>query len=393
MRKAASKLLFIFAALLPCIGFSQNGIPQLTEGAQVSLLTCDPGQDMYNLFGHSAVRISDPTNKIDRVYNYGTFDFDEPGFVWKFTRGKLNYKLSVTPWRYFLAEYEYEGRSVYENVMNLKQEEKQKLFELLEINYLPENAYYKYDFFFDNCATRIRDIIDKAVPEIQWRDSTHEMDSTLRDLLDIYLEGSEWADFGIDLGVGMPAEAQATRWQSMFLPDFLQLELAAATFSDREGNLMTPSRALYLAPKNSDDAPLPMPLILGWAFFAVIAGATFYGFKTRKRLRGLDVTLLTITGLTGWFICFLWFGTDHEATAANLNLIWANPLYFPIVLMSGREALKKPTAIVLQVYAGIALLSVVCWAFLPQDLHVACLPLALAIGIRSFVAAKNIQKS
>ncbi len=365
---------------------AQSRIPHLSEDAVITLLTCDPGEYIYSIFGHSAIRIFDPDNRMDRVYNYGTFDFDEPGFVWKFTRGKLNYKLSVNLWRYFLEEYQYDQRSVYSNEILLTLDEKQILFENLEVNCLPENQYYKYDFFFDNCATRIRDIMDRSIPAIRWQDSSVTLDSSFRDLIDIYLLNSPWADFGIDLGIGLPADAIATHWQITFLPDFLQSEMMAASIDGRPGNLMGPTKTLYAAPVLQAENPLPLPSFLAWGIFVLVAGITFAGIRMKKKFRLFDKIFFGIVGLLGWFILFLWLGTDHIATANNLNLLWANPVLLPLPFLNSKSKMKRTAAMAFKITGSIALLCVIAWAFLPQDLHEACLPLAMAVGIRTLAA-------
>ena len=179
---------------------------QLSEGSKISLLTCSSGEELYSVFGHSAIRVNDPDNKIDLVYNYGTFDFSTSYFYFKFAHGNLNYMLASGQFRYFLPGYVMENRSVKEQILNLSQKERQKLFDAIIVNSQPENRNYRYDFFYDNCATRIRDIVLKSI-EGQYvidKESTHNM--TMRQLYGQYLNKSLWTQFGIHLLLGMKAD-------------------------------------------------------------------------------------------------------------------------------------------------------------------------------------------
>ena len=134
----------------------------LSDRSVVSLLTCSPGTELYSIFGHCAIRIHDPVNEIDKIYNYGTFDFDSPNFYMEFIKGKLFYFLSVSNFTFFKTTYIRMNRSIYEQVVDLSMDQRQSLYQYLENNHLPENRYYLYDFFFDNCATRIRDAFVKS---------------------------------------------------------------------------------------------------------------------------------------------------------------------------------------------------------------------------------------
>ena len=153
-------LYIVFLFVFIQYSFANQPIPILSENAQISLITGSPGNQLYANFGHSAVRVYDPQANIDWVYNYGTFDFNAPGFYTNFLKGKLNYYLSVYDFQHMIKTYQYYNQSLYEQVLNLNQEEKIKIFQFLNNNYLPENRYYLYDFFFDNCSSRIRDIFE-----------------------------------------------------------------------------------------------------------------------------------------------------------------------------------------------------------------------------------------
>ena len=144
---------------------AQVKFPQISKEARISLITISPGNQLYTRFGHSAIRINDPQQELDIVYNYGTFDFDTPGFYTKFLRGKLLYFLSVYSFDRMVRTYEYFNQSVYEQELNLTFEQKIAVYNFLNWNYLPDNRYYLYDFFYDNCSSRIRDVFQDVVKE------------------------------------------------------------------------------------------------------------------------------------------------------------------------------------------------------------------------------------
>src|SRR6185295_4475360 len=202
--------------------FSQ-GVP-LSEQAQISLITFGPDQEeFYEAFGHSAVRVADPGRGIDYAYNYGVFSFNQPNFYLNFTRGHLYYQLGVYVYPDFRDAYISANRFVHEQVLNLNPGQKQKIFDYLEWNAQPENQTYNYDYFFNNCSSKIRDVFaDVLKDEIQFDGSFIKTDYTIRQLTDLYLDHQPWGDLGIDIGLGSTIDRKATPYEHMFLPDYLE---------------------------------------------------------------------------------------------------------------------------------------------------------------------------
>lgn len=185
--------------------FSLNGFGQkLSPETQVSLLTISPSGELYSTFGHSAIRISDPAQMIDQNYNYGTFNFNAPGFYMKFLRGYLNYQISSYNSYVEMEYWNRENRLITEQVLNLSLSQKQKLFDFLQNNLKPENREYRYKFFTDNCSTRLRDVLQIACGDSLIFDHRLNPDSTYRQWVDKYANKNhlEWADFGMDLALG-----------------------------------------------------------------------------------------------------------------------------------------------------------------------------------------------
>ncbi|MEL6672742.1 MAG: DUF4105 domain-containing protein [Bacteroidota bacterium] len=381
-------------SILLLLGFSLWS-QTLSSQARVSLLTCEPGDELYSAFGHSALRVRDPLTNIDRVYNYGTFEFGE-GFYMKFTRGKLNYFLNSYTFRLFNREYRYYKRSFDEQVMDLDSADVQAIFDFVENNALDENKYYLYDFFFDNCATRIRDVFFDVLGEkAQWTQRA-ESGKTFRGLLDEYLDGSPWADFGIDLALGAVIDKPATKWDQMFLPDYLASNMAEVLVDNGNGqkaSLVDSKRNLYLSGFDRLKSPWYMyPVLWFGLLLAVVAFFTLRNWGGDYRGKAGDITLFSIAGIAGLILTFLTFGTDHTATAQNWNILWLLPTH----LVAGLLLIRQEKFSWLKWYwvgtAGLIGLLILGWWVFPQQFHIANVPLMLLLGLRAGVIWKKGEK-
>ena len=204
-------LLFLFIArIAPVCATSLDSV-------RISLLTCAPGTEIYALFGHTAIRYENPPKGQDWVYNYGMFNFREPNFVMRFVKGETDYQLGRIPFPYFEAEYAMRGSAVYQQVLNLTNEEKVRLISLLEDNYRPVNRIYRYNYFYDNCTTRARDKIEESIDgQVVYPDGADNV--SFRHIIHEYTDGHEWSEFGIDLCLGADADKRIDVRQQMFAP-------------------------------------------------------------------------------------------------------------------------------------------------------------------------------
>lgn len=301
-------------------------IPVLTNESTISLITCGPGPEIYSYFGHSALRVADPQLKLDRVYNYGTFDFSIPDFYTQFINGKLYYMLSVVRYQGFIPDYIAEKRFIKELPLNLTEEQKQKLFNLLEINYLPENRHYWYDFFTDNCSTRIRDIVTQAIEgKILWppEPATH---LTYRQLILPYISLNNWAKTGILLMLTAGADRESSLQGYMFLPDHMHRLFALATQDD--GSPLCKTEKVLFEPEYPK--PTGTGLLHPYTIFTILLLlAWFMGVSGRvpvKLQKAFFTVLFVISGSLGLLFCYMWFFSAHQVCHANLNLAWAFPL-------------------------------------------------------------------
>ena len=200
------------------------------------MLTILPGKEIYTMYGHSALRVVIPERNFDNVFNWGVFDFSTPNFGLKFAKGRLDYMLAVYPYDRFMQEYFREQRTVYSQRVNLLPAEKEKLLALALENMKPENVAYRYDFFYDNCATRVRDILENSVEgSLTLSENKRRENPSFRELIDNYQKPYRWLDLGIDLLLGMPADKRAGASEQMFLPDFLMSNLSDAVIVRADG--------------------------------------------------------------------------------------------------------------------------------------------------------------
>jgi len=360
----------------------------LSEKSRISIITCSPGTQVYTYFGHSAIRVVDPSQGIDIIYNYGLFDFNTPNFYSKFIRGKLNYMLGTQKYLAFQREYISSNRSFFEQVLNFDLQQKQALSNYLAKNHLPENRYYLYDFFLDNCSTRIRDAIIKS-------SSNHysvifkqrKNNKTFRQLIDPYIQIDPWLDFGIDLALGLPADRIAKPDETMFLPDGLMEAFKEAAQKNESGVSALISQEIPLFKSQEpfeQNTPFFTPKLTFWTLFFLTVLLTILGYKKGWKFMWLDLILFGMVGIFGLFLLFLWFGTDHKVTAGNLNILWANPLPILALIFLIRKWYLKPIKGYF-VTSGILMISIIiARGFIPQELHDAIIPVLLTLSLRFF---------
>ncbi len=384
------KYLFLLIILSFSLSISAQ---KLSPNAQISLITCAPGEELYSVFGHNAVRVKDPAHGIDWVYNYGTFNFDEPGFYVKFVRGKLNYMLSVGYFRNFIYSYQRQNRSVREQILNLTALQKQQMFDFLQYNARPENKYYKYDFFFDNCATRVRDVLENEFKNDLRFNSDYKDSLSFRDLLMPYLQEHYWSRFGINLILGAVIDRKATFRETMFLPDYL--EKAAAKASIKQNGTVLPlvkhTQTLFFQTENDTSTPFILrPATLFWILFIVALILSYLEIRKKKIYKIFDFIFFFTIGITGMILFLVWVATDHTAVVQNWNLIWALPTHFFIafaLLMKNKPAFLKYYFLI---SGALSILLLAFWWLIPQVFDYAIIPLILIIVLRSYGYVKTL---
>lgn len=309
---------------------------QSKDSVVVSLLTCTPGKLVYELYGHTAIRVKEVgARQSDWVFNYGTFSFNQPHFMWRFVLGETDYELGVVPYSIFYEFYVKEGRGIDEQVLNLTSTEAKRLVEALSKNLEPENATYRYNFFYDNCVTRSLRQIENAVEgTVVWPKA--DENKTLRDMVHEFSAPSPWNEFGQDLLLGAEADEKADIAKQQFAPIYAERFVTDAMIKDKGGkvrHLAAPVRTLLPAQPGvqteENDFPVSPTVVFGILLVLTIAISTAELLK-KKRYWQYDVLLMVAQGLTGCIITFLFFFSSHPAVGSNWLITLFNPL--PLVL-------------------------------------------------------------
>lgn len=323
-------IITVLAFVLLTFQWSTANQLEFGDSTRISLITCEPGEELYAKFGHTAIRVRDLQGR-DLVYNYGIFNFRTENFYLKFLLGQTDYLLGVSPTDYFLAEYRERNSTVWEQELNLTNEEKRRLINSLNVNYLPENRTYRYNFAFDNCATRPRDKIQEALEGSLIIEPAFESE-TYRELVNSFLGDSPWEELGINIVFGAEADQVARKYAYQFLPVYLMNSLHNAKVSSyaerKQKYLVMSNKTLVAASAKTIEKQSflthPLTVFLIW----LIAGAILTVAKERRSRYNkiFDSLLYFVTGLAGLLIFILTFFSEHPLVGYNFNLLWLNPL-------------------------------------------------------------------
>ena len=377
----------IFLYLLFCAAKS-HAAHKLSPQAQVSLITISPGSDLYAAFGHSTLWVLDGETGVDRVYNYGTFDFNQPNFYLNFVRGHLDYSLSVYPFEDQYASAMYEGRGITQQVLDLDSAQKQSIYDFLEWNALPENNRYLYDFYLDNCSSRLRDVLQNACGKALVYDSKIATPYSFREWMNLFLVPHPWSALGMNIGLGAPADRQTNYLTQMYLPINLKLGVSTASLSGRD-----------LTKGETEILPSVLEIQMEghsvWYFvLSVFVLATLLCFSNGRFAfvqNIFDLSLLFVVFLLGITLALLWFATNHWVCAWNTDLLWANPLVLSYV---GLYTTWKNKPFLRYLCMGTLLLSFAYFTvayLLPEKPLLVLFPFIMALQIRVYYRLQNIK--
>lgn len=351
---------------------------QNVENMQFSVLTCGPGFEFFECFGHTALRMRDTVADVDLVFNWGVFDFNTDNFYLKFAQGQLLYKLGISGYQYFEISYARDGRSMCEQILDLTDEEKENLWAILVENSKPENIHYHYDFFEDNCATRVRDIVQKSLIDKYFpEDILTKENHSFRELFYPYTENYLWWRFGIDIALGMRADRKESTYNYMYLPEDLMIQFDTIVLKG-DTKTVVASKELVLDELCDHSTPTRFsPTLLFWLLFAVVLGLSFLEWKKEKYFKVIDIILFTVAFLLSVLVFYLCFISDHSATKGNLNLLWANPLLLYVLIR-----LQRSHSAILYIIIGCLALLITGFWILPQSFNVAFFPIWLMLELR-----------
>ncbi len=381
------KLLFLLLFL-----HIQTRAQTLSEEAEFGLVTISPGSThdaVYQIWGHTVLHLKDSKNGINECYDYGTFNFNQPNFIGKFLKGTLPYNMAKVDFDILVNHYlTKENRGTTERILNLNTEQKQKLYNFLSNNYLPENREYKYRFFYYNCASRLRDILVQVCGKDLQFDDKLNSDLSYRQWIHTYAKDKlPWTDFGMSLAIGLPADKPTKADGAMFLPDNLASGFEKATII--QNGITSPfvkeKKEITSASPPDLSTSILTPLNLLAVFLLLTLIFTYYQLKTNSKSVVFDKIFFGILGIMGWFIVGLWFFTDHGVTGNNLNVIWAMPVLFPLIFFKLENSFIKLT---LKIYIVLLVLFLASFAFLPQQIPFPVVFICLAALTRLFYLLK-----
>lgn len=370
-------VLFLFSFVLTQ---AQNAY----ENTEISVLTIGPGTSLNDAFGHNGIRVKTPYS--DVVYDYGRFPFNDPNFYLNFARGKLLYSQGYSNTYSVIDFYKNQNRSIREQVLDFTTKEKQDMHAFLETNALPQNKEYLYDFFYDNCATKIRDVAEEITNNNIRFNAIETLDkSTFRDLIQQNLYWNSWGSFGIDIALGSIIDQQATQYQYMFLPKYIHSFFETASLKSTNTPLVKQSNIIYSKTEEKQEQNFfSSPIFILGLLGAFILFITYNDHKKGNRSTWLDFGIFFLTGSIGVLILLLWFATDHTATANNYNLLWAFALN---VFVIGQVLKTQPkTWFTKYIKLLIILLCLLLfhWIAGVQRFAYGLIPLLLALVIRYF---------
>lgn len=376
----------LFFVLLCFFSIKKNNAQvHLSAYSEISIVTAGPGEELYEKFGHAAIRIKDPILNIDIIYNYGIFDFKAPNFYSNFAEGKMYYLLARYDFKYFLASYKKDKRWLKQQVLNLNQVEKQQFFRYLEHNALEENATYLYDPFFDNCAIKLRDISKVILNDtVVLISKKIENDTTLRALMNQKIYWNTWGNFGINLITGAILDKKRNQLEYTYLPDYLfkTFKNGKIKRAHKFVDLVKREDLLLNFDQTSNAYNFYNPLIIFIILLLIVVFITYKDFKNKKRTKYLDFIIFFVTGLIGLILTYFWFFSSHKTAPNNFNVLWAIApnLYFAFAITKNNSQnwIKKYLFVLLICLLLIALL----WIFGIQIFPVTIIPLFLLFFIR-----------
>ena len=387
----------MFGYLVAVHGFSASAatanpqdvvqLRQLSQQAEISLITCSPSEDaVFTVYGHTALRVYDPENKIDRVYNYGIFDFSKPNFTYRFAKGETDYMLGISIFGYFLFEYVSRGSEVCEQILNLQHREKEAIWNALEWNVLPENREYRYNFFFDNCATRPVAVIENNLQgTINFVPPVSGL-STFRDIINHCTRYRPWQTFGCDLVLGLPTDRVMTQQESFFIPDNVKNAFDKAEII-REGiSVPLVKKTIILTEEDRQTPVTPFyysPIFCFTLLFLIILALTFIEWRAKKYFRLVDILLFFVAGIAGCILFFLSFFSVHPGIFPNISLLWLHPFHLIGVILFSIKKLKMPAYWYHFINFAVIIIMSAGWIFLPQHVNIAFIPLIVSLALRS----------
>jgi hypothetical protein len=341
--RTANALRVLLCLLLVCVAgfaYAQAPVAAIPDAPRIGVVTMGPGEIFWERFGHDAIVVDDPTLGEPISYNFGFFDMEEPGFFGRFVQGRMEYMLVALPLAQDMQYYREVGRGAGLQWLQLNPAQARQLAADLAENAKPENARYRYDYYTDNCATRVRDAINRALGgRLQRELDGRSSGDTYRGESVRLASPALWMWLGFDIALGPYADRPLSRWEQAFLPRRLAEDLREATNVD--GRPLVASEQ-QLLPQRQAAEPEPQPRrIMPWLLAGLAFAIAIVAFARRapRSLAAFASLFWLLCGCIGLVLAFSWAFTDHRALWANRNLLLFNPLC--LLLLPGALTLLR----------------------------------------------------
>ena len=384
-KKLAILLCLVLAVFLPL-----KGAEGASDSIRVTLLTCSPGQEVYQLYGHTAIRcqtlpLGGEGGGQDIVFNYGVFDLSKPYFAWHFVLGQTDYMVQAIPWKYFVIDYEERGSSITEQELNLTQAEAERLMRRLSENCLPENRNYRYSFLYKNCTTMVRDMVEQTViGSILYPDTLPHQ--TAREILHRYTAEHPWAQEGNDLLLGAEVDTTLSVRAALFIPENMMQAFDGAIICNTKGDqrpLVRSKKVLLEAKPQVVEPEFPL---LPWQAMLAFGGLCLFIMLLERWSRRIfwlwDVMLLFLQGSAGLLLAFMFFFSEHPAVDSNWQLWVLNPIAFLGIPLVIKSAKRNKGTLWYAFYFVVLALFLLFSPWIPQVFAKITVPLALCLLTR-----------
>jgi len=390
--KRFESIITVLLSLIPCWCTAQDKLaPSETDSIEISLLTCSPHDEVYSLYGHTALRIEDKRTGEDIAVNYGLFSFQKPYFILRFVFGLTDYEMGIEPFSAFCEQYRRDGRSVTQQTLNLSADEKETIIGALRMNYLPENRVYRYNYLYDNCTTRARDIITDNLrgKVIYGKQDTAFKGPSFRELIHSCNANHPWARFGNDILLGVKADMATDRKGYQFLPANTMKDFDNATLLYKDGTEKTlvkrKTAVVEPAMQTEEETGLFTPTVCAVILLFVTIAVTTAEIMTGKKFWGYDALLMAASGTAGIILSAMLF-SQHPTVQLNFQILLLNPLplfFIPRMIRRTRKNKKDRQYIMWTILIGLFFLGGLFQTY-AEGMYI----LALSLLIRNIIRLK-----
>ena len=386
-----NKVLLLFFFFLSSFSFSNE---QDDDRYSISILTVSPGKNLADAFGHSGIRVIDRELNYDVVFNFGIYDFQAPNFYSNFVKGRPIYSLGINNYNRFINNYKNQNRGVVEHKILISNNKKNNVIQLLFENSKQENKFYIYDYFKDNCSTKVADLFIENFNDEFINSETNfskKSKDSYRSLIYQMIPKNSWGSLGIDICLGSVIDQDINNRQTFFLPSKF------GKFLDKlesQNHQIIESNVVLESPETAKKSVLNLtsPMFVLFIISLLIILITFCDFQNNKQTKVLDILLISITSITGILICYLWFFSDHTAASQNYNILWASPLNI-LLFIDLFTSKKRKWILGYLKFIFLMLLLMIChWILSVQTFNITLFSFIFALLIRYVFLIYNQKK-